>query len=302
MSESEQLEDLLEAAAPASAAEEEFQFATLPPEISFQTVKVPPPAWLYVGPDDRLIIQVSNAAPNAVIYMSVRLMLPHGEVIPNYYQFTLPAAPGEAMWTIPLPESFLLSVTFVSSSTVRSGACWLRCILMHGSGGGASHAQGIAAGYLAYRSFLTWPYPRFQNPVEGPGRLRVIVGTDPAAGWQIMETVPAGARWRLLALTATLATSAVVIDRMVMLRLDDGVQTWWMSVPSFLHPAGFIAPYNFAIGVPARVSAPPGYIQDALPDRITLAAGWRFRTDTVNMDAGDNWGAPVYYVEEWVEP
>ena len=302
MSESEQLEELVEEAAPAPAAEEEFQFATLPPEISFQTERVPPPAWLYVGPDDRLRIEVATAIAGVTLRLDVRLLLPGGEIKSSVWTFGPTGDRGINTWWVTLAEAFLLSVLCSTDSAVPPGACWVRCLLVRGGGGGASLAQAIVMGYLAQRSGLAWPYPRYQNPVEGVGRLRVIVGTDPAAGWQIMETVPAGARWSLLALTATLATSAVVIDRMVMLRLDDGVQTWWMSVPSFLQPAGFTAPYNWAIGVPARVSAPPGYIQDALPNRITLAAGWRFRTDTINMDVGDNWGAPVYYVEEWVEP
>jgi hypothetical protein len=34
---------------------------------------------------------------------------------------------------------------------------------------------------------------------------------------------------------------------------------------------------------------------------LPLKAGWQIRTTTVNLQAGDNWGAPQLLVEEWLE-
>ena len=302
MSDGNQLEAVLEAAAPAPAAAE-FEFGTLPPEISFQTERVPPPAWLYVGPGDRLLFQVWNSIPGLRIDLSMRLLLPNGEVSPNYYQFMPTSDRVLNMWYIPLAEAFLISVTFRSGgASAPAGSCWVRCLLAHGGGGGLSLPQGLAAGYLATGCLLSWPYPRFENPVEGPGRLRIITGTDPPPGWEINEVVPVGARWRLLALRATVVTSAVVSDRYTSLYFDDGATIWYNSAPLAVRTAGVNGDYDWGIGVAPRNGPPTGFFQDALPDGITLAAGWRFHTNTIGRDVGDDWGAPVYYVEEWVEP
>ena len=302
MNEEEQLEEVEEAAPVEEAAAEEFEFHTKRPEINFQTERVPPPAWLYVGPGDRLWVVAWNSASPGSVRIHVRLLLPNGEISANFYDMPLTDDRARNEFNIPLVESFLLSVSVSPAGVMRGATCWVRILLVAGGGGGTWFPQGIVCGYIVGGSTLTWPYPRFQNPVEGPGRLRVIVGTDPAPGFEILEAVPGGARWRLLALKATLVTSAVVGDRFVHLYFDDGATEWWRGSALFTQVTGYIANYNWAIGVDARSGLPPSWIQDALPAEITLAAGWRFRTETVGREPGDNWAAPVYYVEEWVEP
>ena len=302
MSDGNQLEELLEAAAPAPAAAEEFQFGTLPPEISFQTERVPPPAWLYVGAGDRLWVVAWNAMPNSFVAVHVRLLLPNGKISMNLYNMPLTDDRARNELFIPLVESFLLSVTVTPGPVMPPGSCWVRVLLLNGGGSAISYPQGIVGGYIAKGGALTWPYPRFQNPVEGPGRLRIITGTDPPPGWEINEVVPVGARWRLLAMRATVVTSAVVSDRYTSLYFDDGLTTWYNSAPLAVRTAGVNGDYDWGIGVAPRNGPPTGFFQDALPDGITLAAGWRFHTNTIGRDVGDDWGAPVYYVEEWVEP
>jgi len=179
----------------------------------------------------------------------------------------------------------------------------VQCILQRGGGAAATQVQLIAAGYATTRAGLAWPYPRYQNPVEGAGRLRIITGTDPAPGNEILEAVPTGVRWRLLGIQALMYTSVTVATRYVTLQFADGSGTVWFRGADLLaQTVTQWGVYNWAIGVPARVGVLAGLVQDALPDGITLPAGWRWQTNTGNMQPGDNWYAPVYYVEEWVEP
>jgi hypothetical protein len=126
----------------------------------------------------------------------------------------------------------------------------------------------------------------------------VIVGTDPAAGGEILETVPAGAQWRLIAMRATLVTDVTVINRVVRLASDDGASSFVQIDVAYAQPQSTGIVYTFADfslrGIGAVDTVVCGF-----PGRAILGAGFRFRTATFNLQAGDNWSAPVYMVEEW---
>ena len=302
MSEAEQLEELVEEEAAAAPVDEEFKFHTLPPEISFQTERVPPPTWLYVGPDDRLWVVAWNAMPAAFVTVYVRLLLPNGKISLNRYEVPLTDDRARNEFYIPLVESFLLSVSVTPGTLMPLGSCWVRILLMSGGGGGTSYPQGIVMGYMVKGSILTWPYPRFQNPVEGPGRLRLIEGTDPAAGVSIAETVPVGARWKLVSVFAWLATDATVFDRHVYLVLMSPAGVWLWLPPAVAQPASQTYYYTWGIGLAPYTSSLVGLVARALPDQLTLTPGQQFMVQCGGMQVGDDFGPPRYLVEEWVEP
>ena len=298
----EQLEELPAEEAPAPPAPEEFQFVTLPPEVSFATREVMPPAECYISRQDRLFLWIWNAVAGAIIDVHARILKPDGTLIHNTWTYT-PTSNGVLSWYVQgLAEGFLLTLT-VNCGYTRAGGCYVRAALLSGGAGAIDLiAQTLVAGYVVRGSMLCWPYPRYVGPCEGPGRLRVIVGTDPAAGFQILEAVPANARWRLLAVRAELLTSAVAGNRHITLGMEEAPNVWWQSTALVAQPPSWTHTYTWAVGVDARIGVPAGWVQDRLPDKLTLAAGWRFYTGVIGWDVGDDWGAPVYYVEEWVEP
>jgi hypothetical protein len=298
----EQPEVVEEAAPPAPPVAEEFPFGTLPPQVSFATRQVQPPAECYISPDDWLYIWAWNAQAGVTLNVDARVLHPDGEIKQNSWTFIPTNDCVVSAWRQGLTEGFLLTLTVTSGQT-QAGGCYVQVLLMRGMA--PVHwpiAQVMVSGYLVRASPLGWPYPRYVGPCEGPGRPRVILGTNPPAGVQILEQVPAGVRWRLLSIFASLTTSAAVADRYVMLVLADPVTMWWVCSPLAAQPASVQRNYTWAVGVDARIGVLPEWIQDRLPDRITLGAGWGFYTMMVNMQAGDNWAAPQYYVEEWVEP
>jgi len=283
-------------------AAEEFPWGTLPPLITYQLRDVQPAAWLHVTPNDQLAVQLKNGQAGIGVYVCLRLLLPTGELKEIVETYSPAANRVSETYYITLPESYLLSATVVGSGGVKVGACWVRAILVYGGPKWHSFPVLLAAGYVAELSGLAWPYPRYIHPCEGPGRPRVIVGTDPAPGNQITETVPTGARWRLLTFRAQLTTNATVVDRLVFLGFDTGTQVVWVSVPVFSQSASQTWGYHWAAGLQARSLAGAQICQDALPDYVVLPAGFVIRTITAGMQAGDDWEAPNYLVEEWSEP
>jgi hypothetical protein len=157
----------------------------------------------------------------------------------------------------------------------------------------------LAQDYVTVAAPLAWPGGRIASPTEGPGAIRSITGTDPAAGVEISETVPSNTRWRLIIVRLVLATDATVGNRRIRLVLDDGVNV--------------LAEISSANVIPPNVSNRShwmnlGYTNtdagvfnlDGLPSALYLAGGYRIRSTTVNLALGDNYGPPQLLVEEWI--
>lgn len=133
---------------------------------------------------------------------------------------------------------------------------------------------------------------------DGPGTIRSITGTDPAAGAEISETVPADARWRLMGVGLTLVTDATAANREVRLVIDDGT-TIIAEIPAGVtQVASETRRYSFGAGFPRGAGAQSLNVIAPLPP-VVLGAGYRVRTLTTNLQAGDNYGAPQLLVEEW---
>jgi hypothetical protein len=134
--------------------------------------------------------------------------------------------------------------------------------------------------------------------VIGTGRIRTIVGTNPAAGVEITETVPAGKRWALRSLRVTLVTSGAVANRVPALFYDDGVSVFGSSVFNGSMAATVTKILTWGMGM-AFVN--PGGTSEVnlIAPLVLLLPGGRIRTSTSALDAGDDYGAPIYEVEEW---
>jgi hypothetical protein len=133
------------------------------------------------------------------------------------------------------------------------------------------------------------------------GRLRVITGTNPAAGVEISETVPAGKRWLLKSVMFQLVTG-VGGGGSVSLVIDDGTTVGWREGTTVTQGASITMFYVFADGTTRGQSVASGAGNlnvGPLPRAIELAAGWRFRTQLDGLNANDDYGAPTYIVEEW---
>ena len=140
---------------------------------------------------------------------------------------------------------------------------------------------------------------------DGPGSIKSIAGTDPSAGNEISETVPANTVWLVRGISALLITDANAADRRVRATLDDGTTIFYQISSSTNHTASLTVRYAWspfgaaAVGV---VAATDATINIPFPKPTILTAGHRFVTTIGAKQAGDNWGAPQLFVEEWHDP
>jgi hypothetical protein len=281
---------------------EEFQPTTRRPEVEFTRRGVQPPASLYVRQGELLFVEARSAAASQVVQLEGRLLLAAtGEVIPLTLTVRPPADRSGLVGTIRLAEGFLLSlIVGLVGTTARRGQVYMRAGISTAPGETGIDPLILVQGYGTAEFVLAWP-PGFQEPaVSGPGMLRSITGTDPAANTEINETVPTDARWRLHAVTAVLVTDGTAATRTARLQIDDGATVVLSIQPATTQIASLTRTYTAgAYGVTLTTYTPE--IMWPLPPDLYLFQGWRIRTATDSRQVGDNWGAPQLLVEEWIE-
>lgn len=120
----------------------------------------------------------------------------------------------------------------------------------------------------------------------------------PAAGAEAVVTIPGGALWRILAVRFELVTSAVVANRFADIILDDGTTEFWRITLAPAQTASQTRQYFLAPNVGFEDSVFSGTaIYWPLPEG-PYPGGFRIRTATVGIDAGDQWSTPALYVLE----
>lgn len=130
----------------------------------------------------------------------------------------------------------------------------------------------------------------------GMGFPRILPGNAPGAGGEVSFTVPGPDILLLRSFLVGFVTSAVAVSRRIVLSVDDGSTVIGRyPIGSVLGPTTtrtleWLANYGDGIGFPSvQIEAwpsPPMY----------LYPGWRLRTLTAAIDAGDQYGVPRLYV------
>ena len=131
------------------------------------------------------------------------------------------------------------------------------------------------------------------------GDIVTYTGSDPAANTEWTETVPSGKVWRLLAIRATLVTSATVAARRAGVTITDGTNTLYKGNDESTQAASLTHNYNIASQNSRAVQDVEHYIPLPFPEDLLLPAGYVIASTTLLRDATDNWGAPVFMVEEF---
>jgi len=254
-----------------------------------------------VGGDEFLLVTSINALASVRITISGRMLTREGRLTPFVDQHIANSDRTAATSAIRLGEGWLQEITAIATGAAPTlGQTFLRVDLVRGDGPGQTVHATLLQGTVTAAQRLAWPGSPIDTTLESPGALRSIGGTDPAAGAEISETVPAGARWRLQSLRAAFVTDATAANREVAIVFDDGTNTYAEAHSGVNQAASLTRQYTAAVGGVRGAAATGTGILLAIPS-VILPAGHRIRTSTTNLQAGDNWGAPRLLVEEWLE-
>lgn len=202
---------------------------------------------------------------------------------------------------LPLECGRITSMQVFASAGLPLGAqVYVRVELLQGREGAVQSLGTILEGYVTANVALCYPGDNTSRAVDGRGTFRIILGSVPAAGAEIVETVPANTRWMLSAFRFKLVASVAVANRTPVLFIDDGVNIVWETENPTAITASQTATYNAGAGVQNGTLVAPDF-QITLPETLLLPAGARIRTLTGNIQGADQYAAPVYNVEEWLD-
>ena len=254
----------------------------------------------YFSGEDNLRITSFNGAAGVVLSIEGRFVTLDGHIVPFVEVHTPNTDRTSATSLITMGEGFLTNVQVrATTGTPTQGQCFVIVEIVRGRLGALQPLGTLIQGYVTATQRRAWPGMLLESSLSASGVIRSITGTDPAAGAEISETVPTGARWRLRALRVALTTDATVANRLTTLDIDDGTtQIMRIEGPAVI-AASTTRGLNYGIGFPSRAQL-NGNELVPLPSDVVLGAGFRIRTTTLNLQAGDNYAAPQLLVEEFI--
>jgi len=197
---------------------------------------------------------------------------------------------------IRLPD-FPIAITIDEpAGGVRRGQIWCRGSLLLG---GFPVYQYFAQ-YLTDENHPFWPPGLFEDNLAPPGFLRRET-VSPTAGSEISFSVPTNARWRIHSLRYKFVTDATITTRRINIIVDDGVNTLIWLPCKVTQAESLIRYYNFVPGDIDETAFTNTEIRASLPNPLILFQGWRIRTSTTNLQAGDAFSGVNLVIEEWLE-
>lgn len=135
--------------------------------------------------------------------------------------------------------------------------------------------------------------------ITGFERYRAFVVTtasaDPAAGAEITATVPAGQVWHLLGARVSLVTDATVSTRTLAVTVDDGTTVFNRFTSPSTQAASLTYGYTLSSGA-SNATVLNNEVVVGCGQNLLLAGGYRVKTVTNNLQAGDNLGAMTLYI------
>ena len=197
----------------------------------------------------------------------------------------------------------ILNLSVVATAGSPSiGQTFVIVEVIQGLSGNTQVLGTLLQGYVTTVQQLAWPGSPLQNSFDTNGVVRVITGTAPGLGQDVVVTVPVGARWQVLAFRVVLTTDAVGVTRVPLLQLSSSGIIYIRSLIDPGVPPGTVA--QLVMWYPGA-SNPAAFTNAAsvgvIPNETFVLAGDTLIVTAANGDAGDQFGAPIYVVREWLE-
>jgi len=308
---------------PGKGPDPNFKTATQPNLVSFGIDDIAPPSPLYIQRDDKLVLQtMTNRNAGDTVFFNVRLLMaapdlpgqpdqappatpPPGPKLTqtirtNINTIAVPNAHVLQSLTVNLAEGYLISASATPLNANSRGATYAAMAIARQGAQGLQPFESLFGDYCTQSVPCSWPGGRTISPAESSGLYLSQAITAPGAGADFSFTVPNFTRIQIISFAGVFTASAAVANRNVELIIDDGVNIVWAADVGAAIAAGQVenitaTQTNVPNGVIATIQSavvPPGNV---------LTGGFRFRSLTGNIQAGDQWSALFMLIQEWVD-
>lgn len=256
------------------------------------------PRW-YISPDAVLQIQMWNSVPGVTVNVNIYQLDSTGRVIRAQQVISPTSTRALNSVIVPMAEGFLIGLTCFAGTATQPGQLFVRIVITQGNPTTPQPMVVVCQGYVTNLNRLYGPGAYLSRTTEGRGNFRSVQGSLPAAGADILETVPTGAIWRLVSMNYSLVTGAAVANRLSGFVIDDGSNIVMNLGSQGNAVATNTYIYNAVNGANLINAAQPP-TNWPIPRNFWMPAGYRMRTLTTNIQAADQFSAPNYVVEEFI--
>jgi hypothetical protein len=270
--------------------------------VSFRRHGVYPWTGVYVTLDDQIRVRLWSPTASTTINVSIRWQAPDGQIIPEFFAVTgQGSGSSPTTKTLNPAEGYLISLN-VACPTGQRGSAFVVVDIFRGTGSqDVTQGAVLVSGYPGTVGSIGFPESVIASPLDGRGFMRAVVGGAPAAGAEVSDAVPAGREWILRSTCVLFTASAAAANRVPMLFIDDGGANIMARVQMGTAITASQAPRltwapGLQAGANAALNQTAGWVMEC-----RMLPGWRIRTLTTALDAGDQYSAPVYMVEEFID-
>jgi len=281
-----------------------LNIVALGPELLRKGVVIPSFAqWAVTGDDNLRIITIGSVAGASLQVTGRFLDAASGQVLPINFVVPVASTRTVTVQDVALGTGYLLNLIAYAtpSGAAHQGEVFARLQMVHGLTGAELAIGELLAGYVTNTTVLGWPGSAIEDSLSGPGALKNIIGTTPAAGAEFSITVPTGARWQLISFNArwTPGSAHPAITPQL-----------YASVPNvnlFFVPqtANVVSPNTLFVYWMTGEGYQPGQISNraaaGLPTDLPLSAGTTISTLTDGLFAADQIDLVGFTVREWLE-
>lgn len=253
--------------------------------------------------EDRLQLIVVNSVVGVVVQLRGRFLDAAGTISASAWTHTPTSDRTATVVELPIAPGAILNLQcYASGGAPQPGQCFVIVQLIRGSGNGQTILGTILQGSITSALALGFPGSPLVSSTDGEPAVRTIIGTLPAAGADILETVPTAARWELMSVQAPLIIGGAGVASPTVFTLDDGANVFARSQTTNAGGAGTTNFVSYSQGVQQHTAGVPGGIFVAGPIAGNrLPPGSRFRLHTDVNPAQVVWATPIYNVREWLE-
>jgi hypothetical protein len=252
--------------------------------------------------EDFLELASYNSQSGVVIAVQGRMLDPVEGIKPFAHYHIPNTDRSRRLEVFGLANGYLLNaVVFASSGTPRVNQTFISLHVIRGQGAARVLLATLLQGYITAEQELGFPGSPLHNSIEGGGCIRIITGTDPAAGASSVETVPTNARWQLLSYAIVFTAVAGGANRHGVLQLTNGSRPYFQVAQDFAQGPSTTVTYTWAQGGLQPTTGNIESFLSALPNEAILLAGHQIVAYATPLTAGDDLSAPIFIVREWLE-
>jgi len=270
------------------------------PQVTFRSQDILPPAAVYLGKDDTVVLNVRSPGTTAALDVDIRFLDPQGVIKPMQFQQSVNTTGTTATeFTLFQAEGFLLSASIFGTAVSR-GQTFVKLYVKRGVGSSdTNNGPLLMQGYVSADDWLSYPTSPTESCLNGRGWNRIVTTPSPGANLPIEITVPAGVRWIVRTASSSFFCDAAVGARNPFIVVIDDTATTVCTIPSVAACAG--PSLNFLTWAPGLNPLIVGTQQSmGFLMELILPQLWTLRISSNFVGAGDGFIGMGMLVEQFV--